>query len=233
MFPIFLLSLSITIPAIFLPKKLRWKFLLKFWPAYGHYINKVVLMMNVKHDDRRDLNDLPQTSLFIANHQSVSDITILAALHPVPTLMKHEVLYVPMFGIVAYLGGCVTVKRKNRNSRRLALLKCQQNLKQGHSLLYYPEGTRSKTNEPKQLKEIHTSLLNFAFKENIAITPVSLYGTKNVVDKDIVKLNQTSWVLTHRIIHPGSFENVDEFINQVWSIIKQGHKELETKVNEP
>jgi 1-acyl-sn-glycerol-3-phosphate acyltransferase len=89
-------------------------------------------------------------SIIIANHQHSFDILVVskAFQERVVSLGKKELLYLPIFGLVFWLGGNIIIKRGNRKSAMKSLAKVKRDLhKLRISITIFPEGTRNPKDE--------------------------------------------------------------------------------------
>ncbi len=201
-----------------------------FWKVFCALILRFPLRTKLHIEDRRRLKNLTQ-GLYIVNHQSMMDIPLFSYNHQIPPLMKHEILYIPLFGLVGLVSGAITVKRKDPDSRKKSLIQVQKRLKADLPVQYYPEGTRSKTGYPKEYKDIYKTLLDYCFNEKITVTPCSMYGTKNVLNKDgSVNYGTDLGFITHEELEPVKFSNKEEFSLACWEKVASGYKELEKKL---
>jgi lyso-ornithine lipid O-acyltransferase len=117
--------------------------------------------------------------LFVANHSSYLDITVLGAIIPGSFVSKAEVAAWPLFGILAKLQRTVFVDRAAR--RKIAHQKSEimQRLTAGDMLILFPEGTSDNGIHVLPFK----SALLSAAEEEIAgryptVQPVSIAYTK-------------------------------------------------------
>ena len=79
--------------------------------------------------------------VFVANHQSMTDIMALSALHvPFKWVSKREAFRIPFTGWNMYLNRYVLVDRGNVRSLRGTMHECKRWLERGVSLMMFPEG---------------------------------------------------------------------------------------------
>ena len=83
----------------------------------------------------------PPPVLFVSNHTSYLDITVLSALVPVSFVAKHEVADWPLFGILAKLQRTVFVDRAARRGVHKQKSDIAARLSNGDNLVLFPEGT--------------------------------------------------------------------------------------------
>ena len=186
--------------------------------------------------DRREIPLLKQYKnkgvLFIANHSSLIDTPLMNMTHPFTTLMKREIIYIPMMTLPSIAANQITVKRGDPIDRKRALKQSLNNLYNNGYLLYYPEGTRSKTDSPKPFENIHLPILRAAYKKNIPIVPISLFGTKTILTKrGFIKPFQKMGMITHNFLLGEHFSDEEEFLRACWEKVVSGHQELKDELS--
>lgn len=210
----------------------RMRFIGPAWKLFIRVAFIGTLSKVYKEDRRENKTYTMPPGLYVANHQSILDIPLALTLFIIPPIMKKEILKIPIFGIIAKSTGAIPVDRKDPNSRKNVLVESLKRLDEGVSLQIYPEGTRSRTDFPKPVSEIKTPIIHYCFKNNIQVTPVSLYGTRYVFNKKgIVKPFQKLGIITHQEVHPKDFSNESEFSEYIWEKVCEGHRELYDKLH--
>ncbi|OYY74421.1 MAG: hypothetical protein B7Y40_04605 [Gammaproteobacteria bacterium 28-57-27] len=117
--------------------------------------------------------------LYICNHISWLDIPVLGSQLPgVRFLSKSEVRTWPLIGWLATRAGSLFIQRGQAQD---TVPQIATALKQGHSILIFPEGT---TTNGLSLRRFHPRLLQAAYAANAAIQPIALryldaHGTPN------------------------------------------------------
>ncbi len=91
------------------------------------------------------LIDKKQNYFIIGNHLSYLDIIIVGSKKPGLFVAKKEVAYWPLLGQLAWLGGSIFVDRskKGPTAHRPYIAQIAKYLKQGLTILVFPEGTSS------------------------------------------------------------------------------------------
>jgi 1-acyl-sn-glycerol-3-phosphate acyltransferase len=113
-------------------------------------------------------------TLFVVNHSSYSDITVLGALLPASFVAKSEVANWPFFGWLAKLQRTVFIDRRQRSTatQRDAIA---ERLEAGDNLILFPEGT---SNDGLRVLPFKSALFSVAeYKAHgapLAVQPVSL-----------------------------------------------------------
>jgi len=107
--------------------------------------------------------------LLIGNHLGMLDILVMAANKPALFVTSVEMKNTPGLGILAEMGGCLYVERRDRSNIHNELSEIRQALKQGYSVALYPEGTSSNGERVLPLKK---TLMTAAAGTGVPILPV-------------------------------------------------------------
>ena len=121
--------------------------------------------------------------VFMANHRSLFDIPILLTTLPGQTrfLAKKSLFQIPIFGWAIKMGGFVTIDRKDLSTARDSFSEAVAQLERaGVSVLVFPEGTRSLTDE---LLPFQRGGFLLALKSSLAVVPVGIDGSARVQPK--------------------------------------------------
>ncbi len=121
--------------------------------------------------------------VFMANHRSLFDIPALLTTLPGETrfLAKKSLFQIPIFGWALEMGGFVTIDRKDLGTARDSFADAVAELeKAGVSVLVFPEGTRSQSEDLLSFKRGGFLL---ALKSGLAIVPVGIAGSAQVQPK--------------------------------------------------
>lgn len=122
---------------------------------------------------------LPE-AIFMPNHGSAIDILVLflATHHEVRFLAKRSLFRIPFLGWSMGLAGFIPVDRDRKDRAREVFEELSVKLKQGLSLVVFPEGTRSRTGELGAFKK---SGFLLALKTGMPIVPIGISGARNVL----------------------------------------------------
>jgi 1-acyl-sn-glycerol-3-phosphate acyltransferase len=125
--------------------------------------------------------------LFVGNHEGNFDIPVLLAGIPKPFgfISKIEVKKIPIVAGWMEVMGCVFMDRKDRRASIQAIREGVQKLKDGHSMLVFPEGTRNRGNE---IGEFKAGSLRLAKDTNVPIVPFMITGTADLFEKNNNKI---------------------------------------------
>ena len=132
----------------------------------------IYIMANVKKliiDESNEKFSTP--AVVIANHQSFLDILALAMLSPKLILLTNKWVWnSPIFGAVVRMADFYPVAEGAENS----LEQLTQRVKEGYSVVVFPEGTRA---QDGVIKRFHKGAFFLAEKLQIDILPIILHGT--------------------------------------------------------
>jgi len=142
------------------------------------------LSMNGSSIHVTGIENVPATGgvLFVANHQSNFDIPILIGHIPRDKgfIAKQELLKVRPFGRWMKYIGCVFINRSDPRQSVQAISDAAQSLTEGHSLVIFPEGTRSADGSIGPFK---AGSLKLALMSGVPIVPISISGSKDIMPK--------------------------------------------------
>jgi 1-acyl-sn-glycerol-3-phosphate acyltransferase len=93
---------------------------------------------------------------------------------------KEELLKVPFIGGLLWVNDHILVSREDLGSIKEVYRKASAYLKQGISMLFFPEGTRSRTDE---MGEFKNGAFKLAIKEGMPVLPVFIGGTREAIPR--------------------------------------------------
>lgn len=213
----------------------RLKIVCPVWDLFGRLLLRYACHAKIQiAEDHRgaQFKGIPCFGLYVANHQSYIDIPLSLTMFQAPPIMKKEVLYIPIFGWMAWISGALPVSRSSMASRRKVFEKAKKRiLKERIGLGVYPEGTRSKSSIPKRYDEIKKTLLVFAFNEKIPVVPTSIYGTRGVLSPSgMINPGRSIGIIVHKEVNPAEYPSADQFAEACWTIVIQGHDQMREKL---
>lgn len=205
-----------------------WQFCSRLLLRYGCSAH-----VDIEEDFRsQEFRKTPPYGLYISNHQSYIDIPLTFSIFQIPPIMKKEILFIPIFGWLAWISGALPVSRSSNNSRKKVFTQVRKRFREKKlGVQLYPEGTRSKDATPRQFQDIKRTLLVFAYNEKIPVIPASLYGTRGVLTKHgFIKPNRHIGIIVHKEIFPEDFQSADEFAKACWDKVCSGHDEIKRQL---
>ncbi|OHW63216.1 1-acyl-sn-glycerol-3-phosphate acyltransferase [Andreesenia angusta] len=129
-----------------------------------------------------------ETVLFVSNHQGNFDIPLLLGYidKPKAFMAKKEMEKMPMVSTWMKYMQCVFMDRDNPRESLKAIKQGSEKLKEGYSMVIFPEGTRS---EDGQLKDFKQGAFKLATKSKVPIVPVTISGSNRIMEKGSIKIN--------------------------------------------
>lgn len=172
-----------------------------------------------------------ETYVIISNHQSVLDTLIINCLrYRFKWVSKIENMKIPVLGLYLRMADYITVNRGNEDSKVEMLEKSLNCLKNGTSVMIFPEGTRSKDME---IALFRRGAFQLAIEAGVPILPIMLEGTGGILPKHGL-IFSSGFNITIRVldpVYPDAFptKNVDELSEVFRTKIASELKELRTK----
>ena len=172
----------------------------------GRRWGKMVAWLGGARVDVTDNADLSEneTVLIVSNHQGEFDIPILIG-HAGCTpgfVAKKELQNIPLVSHWMRLLGCVFLDREDRRKQIAQVREIIELLKSGHSMVIFPEGTRSGSDE---LLPFAKGSLNIAVKAGVRILPITLSGSWKLMPKGIPRLpGGTVRLVRHPLLDPAA-----------------------------
>lgn len=114
--------------------------------------------------------------VFVSNHASYTDIPVVLASIPaqIRIILRHELTRVPIWGWALLTSPFLIVDRSNASKARETLSKAATTIRNGASVLLFPEGTRTRDGK---LQEFKRGAFKLAFDSQTTILPIALVGT--------------------------------------------------------
>jgi 1-acyl-sn-glycerol-3-phosphate acyltransferase len=123
-----------------------------------------------------------ESYIFASNHLSAVDILVLLARMPVPFrwLAKDSLFKIPIFGWAMKQAGYIPVEREQGRSAYQSLERAAERIRDGVSVIIFPEGTRSRDGKLGPFKGGGFVL---AIKSGRPMVPVSIRGSYEILPK--------------------------------------------------
>ncbi len=167
---------SFLLPIIPVSKKVKMRWLHRLIAGFkksvlysNPFVRKEVL--NPQHET------FDRPAIMVANHTSFLDILATGMLHPKVIFLVNDWVYDSLiFGKVVRLAGGYPVSKGIENG----LEHLQEKVRQGYSLMIFPEGSRSRNNA---LRRFHKGAFYLAHQFKMDIVPVLIHGNSEVLPK--------------------------------------------------
>jgi 1-acyl-sn-glycerol-3-phosphate acyltransferase len=179
-----------------------------------------VTPMRVRVEGREHI-DPSQSYVLVSNHQSQYDIFVLYGWLGVDFkwVMKKELRNVPGIGVACERLGHIYIDRSNHAAAVATLEKAKNTIVDGTSVVFFPEGTRSRSGKLKTFKK---GAFRMALDLGLPILPLTIVGTRDVLPAGTSDLMPGSARL---VIHPPvpvsgrSIEDCERLSDQVRDLI--------------
>jgi 1-acyl-sn-glycerol-3-phosphate acyltransferase len=132
--------------------------------------------------EQRGVLDPAQPYVFMANHASSLDIwaAFVAVPRRVRMIAKKQLARIPLFGWVMWAGRFIFIDRKNAVAARRSIDIAGQRIRNGDSVLIFPEGTRTRDGNLGPFKK---GGFHLAVRAGVPIVPVALRGTRALMPR--------------------------------------------------
>lgn len=138
--------------------------------------------ISLKAENLEKVNNCEKPCIIISNHQSSIDALIVIAAAPVGSapLAKKILLYVPIFGLVCWLGGTIFINRKKAQKAIEIMRRVGDEMKEKMTSIWiFPEGTRLQIDTIGTFKK---GAFHLAIQAQVPIVPIVISNSRNVLD---------------------------------------------------
>jgi|TARA_B100001971_G_scaffold197641_1_gene206547 1-acyl-sn-glycerol-3-phosphate acyltransferase len=138
--------------------------------------------------------DLGRSYIYMSNHQSNFDIPVLLAYLDTQFrwLAKAELFKIPIFGSSMKRAGYISINRSNRRSAFESLKEAARKIRNGVSVLIFPEGTRSRDGNIRAFKKGGFVL---AVDSGVPVVPIVIHGTWSIMSKKGIRIKPGNVVI--------------------------------------
>jgi 1-acyl-sn-glycerol-3-phosphate acyltransferase len=168
---------------------------------YARLWGKIALLANrvkVEIDGIEHLNE-KGPYIFMSNHQGYYDVFALLSHLPYQFkwLVKKELFSIPFLGWTMAAVGYISIDREGSRATVEAMNEAAQKIRDGMSVVIFPEGSRSPDGSVQPFKKGGFTL---AIKSKAPIVPIAISGSRDIMPKD--KLTATSGQIRILVDHP-------------------------------
>ncbi|XVF89279.1 hypothetical protein PTKIN_Ptkin19aG0117100 [Pterospermum kingtungense] len=150
-----------------------------------HFIAKLWAMVTIApffKIEFEGLENLPSQdtpAVYVSNHQSFLDIyTLLTLGRSFKFISKTAIFLYPIIGWAMSMMGLIPLKRMDSRSQLDCLKRCMDLIRNGASVFFFPEGTRSKDGK---LGDFKKGAFSVAAKTEVPVVPMTLIGTGKIM----------------------------------------------------
>lgn len=204
--------------------------------AYARRWSRTLLKMAGARVEIIGEDNIPKDTavVFVANHQSNFDIPLMISSVPGTKgfIAKKEILKMPLVRDWMQLMQCVFIDRSNIRQQVKAISEGVQTLKNGQSIVVFPEGTRSVDGN---LNEFKPGSLKLATKSGSPIVPVAIINSRGLMPKGRMIITPASVkvvILNPIEITPEMNKETSALAEQIKSIIEseiQRHEDISSQ----
>ncbi|RJR42188.1 MAG: 1-acyl-sn-glycerol-3-phosphate acyltransferase [Desulfobacteraceae bacterium] len=132
--------------------------------------------------------------IYLCNHQSYFDIFALLAYLPVQFkfVMKNELMRLPLLGPTMRRAGYIGIDREDARKALKGMNEAAEKMKNGSSILVFPEGTRSPDGV---LQPFKPGAFHIAAKSLCDIVPLIIDGSRLIVPKGSLRIQKGTFTL--------------------------------------
>jgi 1-acyl-sn-glycerol-3-phosphate acyltransferase len=132
--------------------------------------------------------DFSRPAIYVSNHQGMLDIPAIFVSLPVNLrfVAKESLRRVPFLGWYMWIAGYVFVDRSNRRKAVESLARAAQRIRNGVSVVVFPEGTRSADGHILPFKKGPFML---ALKASVPIVPIAVEGSHRILNKNSLRVH--------------------------------------------
>lgn len=135
---------------------------------------KITISGNTSIDDRHPY-------IIVCNHLSQADIPLISNLPwEMKWVAKKELFDLPIVGWMMKMAGDISVNRRGVNRKESTFEQCHYYLSQNCSVMFFPEGTRSRSGK---LNAFTKGAFDLAIREQLPVLPLVIDGTQNTLPK--------------------------------------------------
>lgn len=161
----------IFLPAVFLPQHIIILIVGKIWARGLYFFLKIFCNLKLNLIGKNNIPSSP--AIFASKHQSALETFMFHLLLNKPVfVLKKELLDIPIFGFYLKKMGMIAIDRDGGiRSLKLLLKQVQDKIKEGYSIVIFPEGTRT---IPGETTEYNPGIVAIYNLKIAPIIPVAL-----------------------------------------------------------
>ena len=157
--------------------------------------------------------------IFVSNHRSASDAFLMCVLpHECVQIVNVWPFRIPVLGLYAKFSGYLNIRMM---SHEHFMEKATKLLREGVSIIFFPEGTRSAS---RKMGSFHGAAFRLALETGAAVVPLCISGNENIPPKGSLMLRPgTIRVRRLPAITREEYKDLNAFAfkNRVWHVIDE------------
>ena len=185
---LFFVMLFLTIVLFPFDKKRKAVHAQCYW--WSDAVIKINPYWNIRAEGLENINHA-KTYVIVANHRSMADIAVIyKSKMQFKWVAKESLFRVPFIGWNMSLAKHIKLERGNFSSIKKVYRQAARWLRRDMSVLFFPEGTRSETD---QMKDFQNGAFKLAIKEGVSVLPMLVEGTGDAIPKG-------SWLFSSKVV---------------------------------
>jgi len=221
--PVFLISTSFfgalaVVLCMFLPPKIPSYLCGATWARINGYFTPIFVKIRGKENIGKR-----QSYVIVSNHQSQYDIFVLYGWLGIDFkwVMKSELRKAPFIGVSCEKLGHIFVDRSDIRAAIASINAAKKRIVNGTSVIFFPEGTRSRTNKMRPFKK---GAFHMAKDLNLPILPITIKGTRDILPPDTFDIFPGKVeMIIHKPVDTSDFnkDNIKELMAEIRKIIEK------------
>ncbi|MDZ7773852.1 MAG: lysophospholipid acyltransferase family protein [Balneolaceae bacterium] len=180
----------------------------------GLAISRLNPYWNISISGHRQIDDR-RPYVMVCNHLSQADIPLISNLPwEMKWIAKKELFSFPFVGWMMRLAGDIPVNRSALNRKSATLSRAEETLKQRCSVIFFPEGTRSRNG---RMNRFTTGAFELAIRQQVPVLPMVIDGTQNCLPKNSWKFGSARNIRL-QILEPVSTEGLSSSQNEIMEL---------------
>lgn len=165
--------------------------------------------------------DPNESYIFVANHQSILDIFLIYGWldSRFKWIMKKEIRHIPLVGTACDAAGHIFIDRSNAIKAKHSIEKAEERLRNGSSVVIFPEGSRTRNGEVGKFKR---GAFSIAADLHLPVVPITIRGAFEALPTRSLYIKPgTIEMIIHKPIDTTNLthDNLNDFIAQTRDII--------------
>jgi 1-acyl-sn-glycerol-3-phosphate acyltransferase len=141
----------------------------------------------------------------VSNHQSLADIPVIShVMIDTKWLGKAELFRLPVVGWMMKMAGDVPVQRGDRRKAAQAMMQCSRYVRERVSVVFFPEGTRSRDGE---MLPFNDGPFRLAIRDQVPLLPMVVEGSGSALPRNTWLFGGTSDIYL-TVLDPVSVEGL-------------------------
>jgi 1-acyl-sn-glycerol-3-phosphate acyltransferase len=173
-----LLTLFVAISRLFLSQRGTMKRFRRAISWYGKIVMAIPFpFIKIRYEHEDDFYP-GEPYIFVCNHRSASDAYLMGVMpHEAVQIVNVWPFRIPVLGMYARFSGYMNIRMMPPEQ---FMEKAAQLLKEGVSIIFFPEGTRSTGGKTGSF---HGAAFRLAFESRAAVVPLCISGSENIPPK--------------------------------------------------